>query len=110
MIQKGPVNARNRKKVPVVDFWSFTVFDTQTRSLLLTDQPAPAIQSFEDRVEQNPDGSFTIWFGPTAPAGHESNWLQTVPGKSFFPALRVYGPTNSWINKEWQPGEVELVE
>ena len=96
--------------VPVVDFWSVTLFDTQTRSMLLTDQPAPALQSFEEGVEQNPDGSFTIWFGPTAPAGHESNWLQTVPGKSWFLGLRIYGPTNAWINKEWQPGEVQLVE
>ena len=95
--------------VPVVDFWSVTLFDTQTRSMLLTDQPAPAIQSFEDGVEQNPDGSFTVWFGPTAPEGHESNWLQTVPGKSWFLGLRMYGPTNAWIDKEWQPGEVELV-
>jgi len=39
----------------------------------------------------------------------ENNWLQTVPGKSWFVALRMYGPEQAWIDKTWRPSEVELV-
>jgi hypothetical protein len=31
-------------------------------------------------------------FGPTAPAGHEANWVQTIPGKGWNIILRAYGP------------------
>ena len=34
----------------------------------------------------------------------------TVPGRSWFSGLRIYGPLEPWINKTWQPGDVELVE
>ncbi|MDF7806927.1 hypothetical protein P4E94_05715 [Pontiellaceae bacterium B12219] len=34
----------------------------------------------------------------------------TVPGKSWFTILRMYGPLEPWINKTWRPGEIELVK
>jgi len=40
----------------------------------------------------------------------EGNWLQTVPGKSWWMALRMYGPLEPWIDHTWRPGEIELVE
>ncbi len=55
-------------------------------------------------------GPSNLYFGPEVPKGMENNWLETVPGKSFFVALRVYGPLEPWIDKTWRPGEVELVE
>jgi hypothetical protein len=30
-----------------------------------------------------------------------------VPGKGYFVIFRLYGPTESAINKSWEPGEVE---
>ena len=48
--------------------------------------------------------------GPKAPEGKDSNWLQTIPGKSFFVCLRMYGPTEPWIEGQWRPSDVELVE
>ena len=44
------------------------------------------------KVHQNEDGSFDIFFAPEAPEGMSGNWLQTIPGKSWFVAFRVYGP------------------
>lgn len=38
------------------------------------------------------------------------NWLQTIPGKSSFVILRVYGPLKPWIEKTWIPGEVALIK
>jgi hypothetical protein len=40
----------------------------------------------------------------------KSNWLETIPGKSWFTILSMYGPLEPWINKTWRPGEIELVE
>jgi hypothetical protein len=51
-----------------------------------------------------------LWFGPTAPEGHEANWVQTVPGKGWNVVLRLYGPLEPWFDKTWQPGEFEQVQ
>jgi hypothetical protein len=46
-------------------------------------------------------------FGPKAPAGRESDWVQTVPGSGWNTILRLYG---FWFKKIWRPGEIELVQ
>ena len=96
--------------VPAKDFWSFVVYDNQTRSVLETDQKAGGIDSNNPAVKPNADGSYTIWFGPTPPAGHEGNWVQTMPGKGFNLLLRLYGPLQEWFDKTWMPGDLELVD
>jgi len=92
---------------PAKNFWSVDIYDTQTRSLLQTDNPYPSLMSLTGTVEPEPDGSFVLWFGPTAPAGKEASWIQTVPNKSWFPILRLYGPLEPWFAKTWQPSELE---
>jgi hypothetical protein len=96
--------------VPAAEFWSFVVYDTQTRSELQTDQQFPAVGSNTEGLQKNADGSYDIYFGPKAPAGKESNWIQTVPGKSWFTCLRLYSPLEPWFNKAWKPGEIELLK
>ena len=96
--------------IPAKDFWSFMVYDGQTRSVLETDQKSGGLDSNNPSVKANADGSYTIWFGPTAPKGHEGNWVQTMPGKSFNVLLRLYGPLQAWFDKTWIPGDFELVE
>jgi hypothetical protein len=96
--------------VPVNNFWAVTLYDTQTRSLLQTSQQFPTIGSQTEGMTRNSDGSWDVYFAPKAPEGKEGNWLQTVPGKSWFTILRMYGPLEPWINKTWRPGEIEPVE
>lgn len=96
--------------VPVNNFWAVTMYDPQTRSQLQTDQPFPSVGSQTEGVKQNDDGSYDVYFAPKAPKGMENNWLQTIPGKSWFTVLRMYGPLEPWIDKTWRPGEIELVE
>lgn len=96
--------------VPAKDFWAFTVYDNQTRSLLETDQKTAGLDSNEPGMKKNADGSVTVWFGPKAPAGREKNWVQTVPGKGWNVLLRLYGPLEPWFDKTWKPGDIELVE
>lgn len=96
--------------VPVKTFWSIIPYDTQTRSVLQTDQRDTALTSESGTVKANDDGSVDVYFGPEAPAGKESNWIQTVPGKGWFTILRLYGALEPWFDKTWQPGEIELVK
>ena len=95
--------------VPAKTFWAFTAYDGQTRGLLETDQKAAGVDSNDKNVKANADGSYTVWFGPKAPQGHEGNWVQTMPGKSYFVFLRLYGPLEPWFDKTWKPGDFELV-
>jgi len=96
--------------VPVNNFWAVTMYDTQTRSMLQTSQPFPSVGSQSKGFQKNADGSYDVYFAPKAPVGKEGNWLQTVPGKSWFTILRMYGPLEPWINKTWRPSEIELVK
>jgi len=96
--------------VPAQRFWSLNIYDNQTRSLLETDQMLAGVDSTVAALKANPDGSFTVWFSPTAPAGHEGNWVQTIPGKGWNTILRLYAPLQPWFDKSWKPGDFELVK
>jgi hypothetical protein len=95
--------------IPAKDFWSFTVYDTQTRSMLQTDQKFPSVGSLTKGLLVNADRSVDVYFGPKAPAGKENNWVQTIPGKGWSTILRLYGPLEPWFDKTWRPGEFEPV-
>jgi hypothetical protein len=96
--------------VPVNNFWAVTLYSTQTRSQLQTSNPLPTLGSQTKGVKKNADGSYDIYFAPKPPQGKEGNWLETIPGKSWFTILRMYGPLEPWIDKTWRPGEIELVK
>ena len=96
--------------IPAKDFWSVTVYDPQTRSMLQTDQRFPAMGSQHAGIEVNSDTSVDVYFGPEPPAGHEGNWVQTLPGKGWFLMLRLYGPLEPWFDGTWRPGEIEPLE
>lgn len=77
------------KDIPARAFWSFTLYDNQTRSMLDTPQrfPRAGSQSFPSpAAEASADGSTTIYFGPD-PAVPRGNWIQTTPGKGWFTLL-----------------------
>jgi hypothetical protein len=95
--------------IPESRFWSLLMYDRQTRSMLQTDQPMPRVGSQPGTLQTNPDGTIDIYFGPTAPEGKESNWLQTVPGKGWWTILRLYNPLQAFFDKTWQPSEIEPV-
>jgi hypothetical protein len=96
--------------IPAGQFWSFMVYDGQTRSMLETDQQLAGLDSNQKDIKKNADGSVTVWFAPKAPAGQETNWVQTMPGKGWNSLLRLYSPLEPWFDKTWKPGDFELVE
>jgi hypothetical protein len=97
-------------KAPAKNFWSFVVYDPQTRSELQTDAQFPSLSSQSPGIAVNNDGSVDVYFGPTAPTGSEKNWIQTVPGKGWNVIMRLYGPLEPWFDKTWRPGEIESMQ
>lgn len=101
------------KGIPAEAFWSFTLYDNQTRSMLQTPQkyPRAGSQSYPSpAAEEAGDGSTTVYFGPTQPEGvARGNWIQTDPKKGWFTILRLYSPLPSFFDKSWRLSEIEPV-
>ncbi|MEH2531692.1 hypothetical protein V1277_001929 [Bradyrhizobium sp. AZCC 1588] len=101
------------KGIPARAFWSFTLYDNQTRSMLDTPQryPRAGSQTYPSpAAEASADGSTTVYFGPTQPQGvPRGNWIQTMPSKGWFTILRLYSPLEPFFTKEWRLSEIELV-
>lgn len=99
--------------IPAAAFWSFTLYDNQTRSMLDTPQryPRAGSQNYPSpAAEADADGSTTIYFGPTQPEGvKRGNWIQTMPDKGWFTLLRLYSPLEPFFTKEWRLSEIEPV-
>jgi len=60
-------------------------------------------------MKLNEDGSVTLYLGPEAPAGLESNWIPTQ-GKKILPCIRLYGATEPFWNKTFKLADFELVQ
>ena len=101
------------KDIPAARFWSLTVYDNQTRSMLQTGQlyPRAGSQKYPSPAAgPEPDGSAVVYFSPAQPDGIASgNWIQTVPGKGFFTILRLYSPLPAFFDKTWRPSEIEPI-
>lgn len=89
---------------PMKLFWSFMVYDNQTRSILATDQRSGGFDSQGD-VVTNKDGSVTVTFSSKQPEG-KSNWVQTLPNKGFFVMYRMYSPTQQWHDRKYLVGDL----
>jgi hypothetical protein len=102
------------KGIPEANFWSLTVYDNMTRSMLDTPQryPRAGSQSYPSpAAEASADGSTTIWFGPEQPEGvARGNWIETIPRKGWFVILRLYSPLEPFFTKQWRPSEIKLVK
>lgn len=105
----GNYRLRVPAHMPVKDFWAVTVYDNMSRSMIQTDTNNAGVSS-HDQLQTNPDGSIDVYFGPSAPAGKESNWIKTLPGKGWFAYFRWYGPTEAFFDKSWKLEDIERVD
>jgi hypothetical protein len=61
------------------------------------------------QLQANDDGSYDLCFGPTAPDGKESNWVEIIPGRSWFQFFRLYGTLRPWFDQTWRLHECEPI-
>jgi hypothetical protein len=94
---------------PAKLFWSVTLYDVDTRSLLVNKQKIADRSSRMD-LKKNTDGSVDIYCSPIGPAGFEANWIPTVAGKSWFAYFRFYEPTETYFDKSWPLGDFERIK
>ncbi len=92
--------------VPAKLFWSHTVYDNDTRTLIATDQDRAAVRSHLEKLQVNADGSYDLYFGPKAPAGKEGMWIKTIAGKGWWGAFRIYGPTAAAFDGTWKLDDI----
>jgi hypothetical protein len=93
---------------PAKQFWSVTLYDVDTRSLIQNKEQRSDRSSRHDLVK-NTDGSVELFFAPTAPKGFEGNWVPTVPDRSWFAAFRFYGPLEAYFTQSWPLPDIETV-
>jgi hypothetical protein len=96
--------------VPNRLFWSVTAYDAQTRSEVQTDQNKAALRSLFELRDVSKTEPTELYFGPTAPAGHESQWIKTQRGHGWFAYIRIYGPDKGAFDGSWRPGDFEEVQ
>lgn len=94
--------------VPAQLYWSATVYDRDTHALI-RDQKWPSRGSTTPGLQTNGDGSADLFFGPSPPAGKESNWVPTQGGRKWEVMMRFYGPQKPLFDKTWRLPDVERV-
>jgi hypothetical protein len=92
--------------VPAQQFWAVTVYDLKTAGFI-REAPRVNLDSYDQKVKKNADGSVDVYFGPKAPDGQESNWISTAPGKGWFAMFRFYGPEKPLFEKTWKLTDIE---
>jgi len=97
---------------PVKLFWSVVFYDVESRTLIVNKTRNATIGSrATPNLQTNEDGSVWVFAGPTAPKGWESNWVETVPGRGWFPYVRLYGPGEAWFDEDaYALPEIEQVD
>jgi hypothetical protein len=95
---------------PAKPFWSITVHDARTRCLIDNNQQRGDRGSRDPDLMHNPDNSVDLFFGPTAPPGGQSNWVQTIPSRHWFSYARFYGPLEPYFDRSWKLGDITAVD
>jgi len=96
------------RNVPAQQFWALTLYDRETCGFI-RDMPRPGIDSYDEKMQKNADGSVDIYIGPSPPAGKEANWIQSSSGRAWFPFFRFYGPEKPLFEKTWKLPDIERV-
>jgi len=94
---------------PAALFWAVTAYNITDGTMTAAPQLMPSINGFNN-VVTNGDGSVDLYFGPNKPTdAAESNWIQTVDGRDFLVALRLYGTGVEFYDQTWKPDDVVKV-
>ncbi len=92
--------------VPANDYWAVTVYDAQTAGFLRKSSRIN-VDSYDNGLQRNADGSIDVYFGPRPPSDKTANWIQTVEGKDWFVFFRFYGPRAAVFDKSWVLNDIE---
>jgi hypothetical protein len=92
--------------VPAKQYWSAIAYDSHTNAFV-RESPVVSLDSYNEVMKKNADGSVDIYFGPKSPTGKESNWIYTAPGRGWFCGFRLYDPDKAFFDKTWKLANIE---
>jgi hypothetical protein len=91
---------------PAKLFWAVTAYNVTDGTMVEATQLLPSINGF-NKVATNSDSSVDLYFAPERPADvPASNWIQTVGGRNFLVAVRLYGTGVEFFDQTWKPDDV----
>ena len=93
--------------VPVKRYWSVTVYDRGTHTLI---RNLPYSSRASQTAAKNADGTVDVFFGPKAPTGKEANWVPTNASGKFELLFRAYGPEQAFFEKTWRLPDVVRID
>jgi len=106
---KGQYKLSVPNDVPARDFWSAIAYSKETKAFIYNDHDIVGLSSYDkSRLKVNDDGSIDVYFGESAPAGLESNWIPTA-GEDFFLIFRFYGPEKAYFDKSFKLPDMERI-
>jgi hypothetical protein len=92
--------------IPAKAFWAVTAYNVTDGTMPETPQLIPSRNGYE-RIIKNKDGSIDLYFGSTKPAGAPAeNWIQTIDGRDFLVAIRLYGSDIGFFDQTWKPDDL----
>jgi hypothetical protein len=95
---------------PAKLFWAVTAYNITDGTMVEAPQLMPSINGY-NKVATNSDGSVDLSFAPQKPGDvPASNWIQTISGRNFLVALRLYGTGVEFFDQTWKPDDVVKVK
>lgn len=94
--------------VPAQQFWAVNIYDVETAGFF-KNSPSVGLDSYNQRLSRNSDGTIDIYFGAKPPMGKKENWIYTPPKKAWFAMFRFYGPTKALRDKSWSLPNIEKI-
>ncbi|MBQ0822751.1 DUF1254 domain-containing protein [Microvirga sp. HBU67558] len=95
---------------PAALFWAVTLYNITDGTMVETPQLLPSVNSLNEAVAKNGDGSIDLWFGPSKPANApDTNFIQTINGRNFIATVRLYGTGAAFFDQSWKPDDVVKV-
>jgi hypothetical protein len=96
--------------IPAALFWAVTAYNITDGTMPETAQLLPSTNGYYD-IPKQPDGAVEVWFGPEKPQGvADPAFIQTIPGRDFLVAVRLYGAEHGFYDQAWKPDDVVKVK
>jgi hypothetical protein len=89
--------------------WSIAVYDLDSRTLLAADAVRTELHRNAEGLRANPDGSVDVRFGPPVADAERGNWIETQPGRFWYPILRLLAPAPAVANGDWPLSDIEKI-
>ena len=95
--------------VPAKQCWALTIYDHETCGFI-RETARPGLDSYDQHMKLNADGSVDLYIGATPPVGQEVNWIPTVAGKGWSPFFCFYGPEKPLFEETGKLPDIEKVK